>query len=877
MANVILIPDGTAETQTTQLAGDLLVLAAGDTLSVDGASAVELEEANTSLLNDGAISATGAPAVLGDEASARIINGSADPTASIMSDESAILLFPLNGETQEVTNLATIDGVFNGIDVQGADGASSKIFNAGLITSESRAINIVADGVEVVNQGLIQTTADPRNGVVYTDTAAGDTIILNAKNGVIDAGAGNDGDAVSLQVGNDVELSVSNAGIFQGRGEPEGNGQASGLRIQPGSEPEPGFNGTLLNKGLIASEATTGIGAGVLIQDGIDADGQLINQGTIAGPFNGLYLGDGDYTDFVVLNGVDGLITSGSRAVNIDGDGLQLVNAGEISHTDDARNGVVYADDTADGYGITNTPTGVVDAGEGLNGDAISLQLGDAVTAEVTNEGVVQGRGEAALSGLASGVRLFSGAADDSSVFTGTILNTGTIASEATTGISAGILVEDSVSYQGEIINGGEIFGPFNGIYIGDSDHELTIVNQEDGRIASDSRAVNIGGDGVTLINHGLIEGTGDSRNGVVYVDDEANLVQIENTETGVVDAGEGNDGHAISVELAELSEGQIHNAGLLVGRGESAGIRLFSNPATAPDGSTFAGQILSEGTIRTEDGPGILIEAGVTVDNGDEPGVVLLGDVESGLVLDARATSEGLIFAHALGTLEGALRFGRGDDEVSLGDATLGGGGLVEGPILTGRGDDTVTTGSAEIGGAIVLGRGDDVVDALGSTNDLRVFGGAGDDVIQTGHGDDVIRGGAGDDAIFAGDGRFDVVTGGAGDDAIDGGAGFDFIVGGPGDDLIFAGAGFDVSVGGAGADTFFFGPTSDVDLILDFSIADGDRIDLSLFDFADGAAAYEAGSDVGGDAIWELGDGDTLRLVDTDYDALSGDTFIV
>ena len=39
MANVILIPDGTAETQTTQLAGDLLVLAAGDTLSVDGASA----------------------------------------------------------------------------------------------------------------------------------------------------------------------------------------------------------------------------------------------------------------------------------------------------------------------------------------------------------------------------------------------------------------------------------------------------------------------------------------------------------------------------------------------------------------------------------------------------------------------------------------------------------------------------------------------------------------------------------------------------------------------------------------------------------------------------------------------------------------------
>jgi hypothetical protein len=859
MADVTLIPDGTTETQFTQAAGDLLILAAGDLLNVEGAPAVELEEPNTALLNDGAITASGAPAVLGDEASVRIVNGGGDPAASITSDDSAILLAPLNGATQEITNLGTIDGAFNGVDFQGAAGSSSKLFNAGLVTSESRALNIVADDVQVVNQGTFETTADPRNGVFYTDTQADATTLVNGADGVIDAGAGNDGDAVSLQVGNDVDLSVSNAGVFQGRGEPEGGGEASGLRILPGTEPNPGFNGTLLNKGLIASEATTGVGAGVLVEDGIDADGQLVNQGRITGPFNGLYLGDGDYADFVVFNGANGLITSASRAVNIDGDGLTLVNAGEISHTGDARNGVVYADDTADGYSISNTATGRIDAGEGLNGDAISLQLGDEVHADITNAGHVLGRGEAVLSGLASGVRLFSGAEDGSSIFRGEIDNSGRITSEATTGISAGILVEDGVSFRGEIHNSGEIAGPFNGIYIGDSDHELTLTNAEGGRISSDSRAVNIGGDGVTLINHGEILGTGDSRNGVVYSDDESNLFEVVNTSTGVIDAGKGNDGHAVSVELAVRSEGLIDNAGLLFGRGDSAGIRLFSNPETAgPDGSVFAGQILSEGTIRTEGGPGILIEENVAVRaDGDDAAVVITGDVIADLALDATAMTTGLVFTQALGHIAGDLRFGAGDDDVTIADADLGGGGSVDGEIH--------------------LRGGDDSLDALDAETDLEVAGGEGADEILTGAGDDLVTGDAGDDAIFSGAGD-DIVLGGDGDDAIDGGAGFDTLAGGDGDDELFAGAGLDLVSGGDGADTFFFAPISDIDVITDFDADEGDVIDLTLFEtFASGDAAYAAGSDVGGDAVWDFGDGNTLTLANTDYAALSGDDFIV
>jgi len=859
MANVIPIPDGTTETQTAQLAGDLLILGSGETLTVDGATAVELEEANTALLNDGAITASGAPAVLGDEASVRIVNGGGDPAASITSDDSAIQLAPLDDATQEVTNLGTIAGAFNGIDFQGAAGSSSKLFNAGLVTSDSRALNIVADDVQVVNQGTIQTTADPRNGVLYTDTQADGTTVVNAADGVIDAGAGNDGDAVSLQVGNDVDLSLSNAGIFRGRGEPDDGGQASGLRVLPGTEPTPGFNGTLLNKGLIASEATTGIGAGVLIEDRLDADGQLVNQGRIVGPFNGLYLGDGDYADFVVFNGANGSITSASRAVNIDGAGLTLVNAGDISHTADARNGVVYADDTADGYSLTNTAGGVIDAGEGLNGDAVSLQLGDDVHARVVNAGHVFGRGEAALGGLASGVRLFSGAEDGFSVFRGKIDNSGRITSEATTGISAGILVEDGVSLRGEIHNAGDIAGPFNGIYVGDDDHELTITNAEGGRISSDSRAVNIGGDGVTLINHGTIVGTGDSRNGVVYSDDESNRFEIANSATGVVDAGEGNDGHAVSVELAVASQGVIDNDGLLFGRAESAGIRLFSNPETAaPEGSVFEGRISSHGTIRSEDGPGILIEENVAVTAGSgEPAVVVSGDIFADVALDASAMSTGLVFTQALGHIAGDLRFGAGEDNVTIADEDLGGGGTVDGEIH--------------------LGAGDDALDGLNAESDLEVSGGTGDDEILTAAGDDVVTGGPGDDRIFSGAGA-DIVLGGAGGDAIDGGAGLDTIAGGDGDDELFGGAGLDLVSGGDGADIFVFAPVSDIDIVTDFDPAQGDLIDLTLFaTFASGAEAYAAGGDVGDDAVWDLGDGHTLILADTDYTSLSGDAFIV
>lgn len=89
--------------------------------------------------------------------------------------------------------------------------------------------------------------------------------------------------------------------------------------------------------------------------------------------------------------------------------------------------------------------------------------------------------------------------------------------------------------------------------------------------------------------------------------------------------------------------------------------------------------------------------------------------------------------------------------------------------------------------------------------------------------------------DLIDVGDGN-DKVHAGAGNDTILGGAGHDELGGGGGDDVLVGGEGYDDLTGGSGADTFVFAdadalPGASVDRILDFSRAQGDRIDLSAF----------------------------------------------
>ncbi len=113
---------------------------------------------------------------------------------------------------------------------------------------------------------------------------------------------------------------------------------------------------------------------------------------------------------------------------------------------------------------------------------------------------------------------------------------------------------------------------------------------------------------------------------------------------------------------------------------------------------------------------------------------------------------------------------------------------------------------------------------DTLNANHDTgtAVYGGAGNDNIS-GHD--------GNDALLGQDGN-DVIHGYWGNDWIDGGTGADTLYGDNGDDTLIGGAGADTLTGGAGADVFAFHAAdlgTGVDRITDFSVSQGDKIDIS------------------------------------------------
>ncbi|GJE59121.1 hypothetical protein MPOCJGCO_1208 [Methylobacterium trifolii] len=131
-----------------------------------------------------------------------------------------------------------------------------------------------------------------------------------------------------------------------------------------------------------------------------------------------------------------------------------------------------------------------------------------------------------------------------------------------------------------------------------------------------------------------------------------------------------------------------------------------------------------------------------------------------------------------------------------------------------------------------------------LGTLNDtFLAFG--GNDTVSGGGGNDVLFGNQGDDVLF----------GNLGNDTLFGGQGADTLYGGQGNDLLFGDLGNDVLSGDLGADRYVFGQNSGIDLVLGFSQAQGDRLDLS-------GQSYTLGSAASGNALLTLSGGGTVEL---------------
>ena len=229
------------------------------------------------------------------------------------------------------------------------------------------------------------------------------------------------------------------------------------------------------------------------------------------------------------------------------------------------------------------------------------------------------------------------------------------------------------------------------------------------------------------------------------------------------------------------------------------------------------------------------------------------------------------------------------GNDTINSGngDNTVFGGAGMD-IITTGNGEDMIDAGADN--DTVNAGAGDDVIS--GGDGDDVVNGEDGNDILSGGEGDDTLDGGNGQDTLLVdgnvsdftfdfidafsltmndnnglqgmdsisnietfefSDGTFtraelealssgpnvidgtngaDTLNGTTDDDVISGFDGTDTLFGDAGNDILDGGLGGDTLTGGLGADTFVFKAAeylSGTDVITDFSVAEGDKLDIS------------------------------------------------
>lgn len=212
--------------------------------------------------------------------------------------------------------------------------------------------------------------------------------------------------------------------------------------------------------------------------------------------------------------------------------------------------------------------------------------------------------------------------------------------------------------------------------------------------------------------------------------------------------------------------------------------------------------------------------------------------------------------------------------------------------------GSDTVSGDAGDdraYGGqdADVITGGEGADQVFGDLGDDRLQGNIGSDFLNGGHGADTVMGGQGGDTALGGaDADFvsgdlgdDYVQGNAGNDTVDGGAGHDILLGGQNEDVLSGGIGNDTlsgdngndwMSGGAGADRFAFATGSGIDVIADFSFAEGDRIMLSNVGYGTvGQVLSHVTADAYGNAVIGLGDGQQVTLIGVSSTSVTADFF--
>jgi len=548
------------------------------------------------------------------------------------------------------------------------------------------------------------------------------------------------------------------------------------------------------------------------------------------------------------------------------------------------------------------------------------LAVGQTVT--VTNEVGIEVRGDAWRSVVVNGgvlVKVTTGAVDAVGIKTFTddytshptvdIGPTGFVDIQASTGLAYGVrtIAGTSLLNQGRIGISGTIDG--YGVY---SDFGAT-ENRGTVTVSTSRTAWGVFSDGGGAFkNSGAIDVTGSMSGGVFIRDNTKEFGGFLNTGTITV---KDQDSAATSIGVSYSGIGDFVNTGsitadqaLVLGRSENrTGIHV----------------VVNSGVLR---GDVILVTRGII---GDHMELRNSGGIVGEITLDL----DGDTYDGTGGTLSTALHGLAGGDSLrggaqadtlygDAGDDTISGGAGGADVLDGGDGVDTLSFSGALVGIQFDIGAqtssvkeafsnferyaGGEKADTIqGSLAGDTFSGGAGEDYLRGDNGADSIAGGAdhddingnmgndtahGDDGddwvvggkdndLLTGDNGFDIVYGNMGDDTISGDAGVDWVRGGQGDDSVSGGAGDDwlwgdrgndTISGGAGADIFHSFAGAGLDRVVDFSLAEGDRVQL------DPGTTYTI-KQVGADTIVDMGNGDQVILVGVQASTLAASTVFV
>jgi Ca2+-binding RTX toxin-like protein len=279
--------------------------------------------------------------------------------------------------------------------------------------------------------------------------------------------------------------------------------------------------------------------------------------------------------------------------------------------------------------------------------------------------------------------------------------------------------------------------------------------------------------------------------------------------------------------------------------------------------GKAGGGGTLADPFLRLHDSSGTLLASNDDINPGSNS--------DSRLVFTA--PSSGTFYVDAGGFVDGYTGTYRVDVS-QTGTATTPAGEMLVGAaggdtLQGGAGGDTITGGAS--GANYLRGNdGDDVINGGAAFDDINgnmgndtLHGGAGDDWVVGGKDNDVQFGDAGNDIVWGNLGN-DTLDGGDGNDQVRGGQGDDSLTGGAGDDYISGDRGNDTESGGAGADIFHTSQDAGIDKVLDFNLAEGDRVML------DPGTTYTV-SQVGADTVIDFGAGSQMILVGVQMSTLT------